>query len=44
VLLAREAGAVVVDASGAAHTFASTETIATSPGITDAVLSLLNDA
>ncbi len=44
VLLAREAGAVVVDAAGAAHTFTSTETIAISPGIADAVLTLLNDA
>jgi myo-inositol-1(or 4)-monophosphatase len=44
VLLAREAGAVVVDGSGALHTFASAETIAVGPGIADAVLSLLDDA
>jgi myo-inositol-1(or 4)-monophosphatase len=44
VLLAREAGAIVIDASGEAHTFASTETIALSPGIADAVVNLLRDA
>ena len=44
VLLAREAGAVVIEASGAAHSFSSAETIATSPGIAGAVLALVNDA
>ncbi len=41
VLLAREAGARVVDAVGASHSFASAETIATSPGVVEAVLSLI---
>lgn len=41
VLLAREAGALVLDATGATHHVASTETIATTPGIADAVLSLV---
>jgi myo-inositol-1(or 4)-monophosphatase len=41
VLLAREAGALVLDATGAPHDFTSSETIATSPGIADLVLSLL---
>lgn len=42
VLLAREAGAMVVDASGLAHSFASAETIATSPGIADSLLKLVD--
>lgn len=43
VLLARESGAVVVDAAGAEHTFDATETIAASPEIAAAVLALVND-
>ncbi|HET9142264.1 inositol monophosphatase family protein [Actinophytocola sp.] len=42
VLLAREAGAVVVDAAGAPHDFTSAETIAITPGLRDAVLELVN--
>lgn len=41
VLLAREAGALVVDANGASHSFQSTETIVATPGVADAVLALL---
>lgn len=44
VLLAREAGALVVDATGATHDFTSTETIATTPALTDSLLSLVRDA
>jgi myo-inositol-1(or 4)-monophosphatase len=44
VLLAREAGALVVDATGAAHGFRSSETIAVSPGIFDTVLSLVSES
>lgn len=40
ILIAREAGAVVVDSSGAQHARTSTHTIATAPGITDQLLSL----
>lgn len=42
VLLVREAGAIVVDASGSPHGLASAETIAISPGIADSLLSLVN--
>ena len=42
VLLAREAGALVVDAAGSSHHLSSTETIAASPGVIDAVVSLVN--
>ena len=42
VLLSREAGAVVVDATGATHGFASSETIAVSPAIADDVLSVVS--
>ena len=42
VLLAREAGAFVVDAKGTSHRLSSTETIAAGPGILDAVLSLVS--
>jgi myo-inositol-1(or 4)-monophosphatase len=41
VLLAREAGALVVDAAGEDHDLNSTETIAVSPGIAEAVLELV---
>lgn len=44
VLLAREAGALVLDATGSAHNFTSAETIAVTPGIADSVLSLVDDA
>ncbi|OLF18920.1 inositol monophosphatase family protein [Actinophytocola xanthii] len=40
VLLAREAGANVVDATGAAHSFTSSETIAVNPHIQRSLLSL----
>lgn len=42
VLLVREAGAFVVDASGSPHKFNSAETIALSPGIADSLLSLVS--
>lgn len=42
VLLAREAGALVVDATGGRHSFTSAETIASSPGIVDPVLALVH--
>lgn len=41
VLLAREAGVLVVDAAGADHNFNSTETIATARGISESILSLI---
>jgi myo-inositol-1(or 4)-monophosphatase len=41
VLLAREAGALVVDAAGVTHDFTSAETIAASPGIIDSMLPLV---
>jgi myo-inositol-1(or 4)-monophosphatase len=41
VLIAREAGAMVVDRSGATHGFRSTETIATMPAIAGALLGLV---
>ncbi len=41
VLIAREAGALVTDAQGLTHTFASTETVAVSPGIADDLLSTI---
>lgn len=41
VLLAREAGALVVDATGASHSFSSGETVAICPGIVDAVVTLV---
>jgi len=44
VLLAREAGALVMDRSGEPHTFQSPDTIATCPGIADAVVSLVQAA
>jgi myo-inositol-1(or 4)-monophosphatase len=43
VLLAREAGAQVVEATGRQHGFDSTETIAVSPAIKDAVLAIMKD-
>jgi myo-inositol-1(or 4)-monophosphatase len=42
VLLAREAGAFVVDSTGATHDFTSADTIAATPVIADSVLSLVN--
>lgn len=42
VLLAREAGALVIDATGTPHNFTSAETIATTPSIADPLLSLVN--
>lgn len=42
VLLAREAGARVTDAVGVTHNFSSTETIAASPEIAQAVLAVVN--
>lgn len=41
VLIAREAGAVVTDATGAPHRFSSRETIAASPGLSQQLLTLL---
>lgn len=41
VLLAREAGALVTDASGSSHNFTATETVAVSPGIAASVLALV---
>ncbi|MEU1824113.1 inositol monophosphatase [Streptomyces abikoensis] len=41
VVLAREAGAVVMDTDGRPHTPASRTTIATAPGLRDAVLDIL---
>lgn len=41
VLLAREAGAHVIDASGQPHSFDSTETIAVAPGISDDIMTLV---
>jgi myo-inositol-1(or 4)-monophosphatase len=41
VLLAREAGAHVVDSDGVAHDFTSKETIAAAPGIAEKLLSLI---
>lgn len=40
-LLAREAGAVVVDLDGRPHTMASTSTVAVAPGLLDELLTLL---
>jgi len=42
-LIAREAGALVLDSSGEPHTFHSLDTIAVCPGIADAVISLVRD-
>ena len=44
VVIAREAGAAVVDQDGTTHTTSSTATIAASPGIRDELLSLLATA
>lgn len=44
VVIAREAGARVVSASGAEHDFDSAETIAVSPGLVEAVLPLVQEA
>ncbi len=43
VLVAREAGALVLDSSGESHTFHSSDTIAACPGIADAIVSLVRD-
>lgn len=44
VLIAREAGAVVIDSAGLPHTRASANTIAAAPGIADQLLSLVQSA
>lgn len=44
VLIAREAGAVVVDSRGMKHEFRSQETIAATPGIADALLAIVAKA
>jgi myo-inositol-1(or 4)-monophosphatase len=44
VLLAREAGAIVVDKDGSDHTFHSTATIAAAPGIAKQIAALIADA
>ncbi|MFS8096784.1 inositol monophosphatase [Lentzea alba] len=41
ILIAREAGALVMDSSGAEHTKASTHTIAVAPAVADQLLSLV---
>ena len=41
ILIAREAGALVMDSSGAQHTRASIHTIAAAPGVADQLLSLV---
>lgn len=41
VLVAREAGAIVTDIAGRPHSLASSETIATSPGIFDVFARLI---
>jgi myo-inositol-1(or 4)-monophosphatase len=41
ILIAREAGAVVRDSSGAEHAQKSANTIAAAPGIADQLLSLV---
>lgn len=43
VLLAREAGAAVLDRVGEPHTFQSSDTIVTCPGLADAVVSLVRE-
>lgn len=43
VIIAREAGAVVTDVSGATHTQESATTVATVPGVSSEVLALLRD-
>jgi myo-inositol-1(or 4)-monophosphatase len=43
VLLAREAGALVVDSSGEPHTFHASETIAVCPGLVDTIVALARD-
>ncbi|WP_086781193.1 inositol monophosphatase family protein [Crossiella equi] len=43
-LIAREAGALVIDAQGQEHTSASTETIAVAPGLADALLRTIRSA
>lgn len=42
VLIAREAGALVLDSTGEPHTFQSPDTIATCPGIADAIVALVH--
>lgn len=44
ILIAREAGALVLDSTGAEHTRAATHTIAAAPGIADQLLSLVQSA
>ncbi|XVV04974.1 inositol monophosphatase family protein [Actinosynnema sp. CA-248983] len=44
VLIAREAGALVLDSSGTQHSSASTHTIAVAPGIADPLLSLVRSS
>lgn len=43
VLIAREAGSLVLDSSGEPHSFGSSDTIAACPGLADAVVSLVRD-
>jgi myo-inositol-1(or 4)-monophosphatase len=44
VLLAREAGGLVLDTAGEQHSFASVNTIATCPGIVDSILLVAQSA
>jgi myo-inositol-1(or 4)-monophosphatase len=41
ILIAREAGTVVMDSSGVQHTRASVHTIAAAPGVAEQLLSLV---
>jgi myo-inositol-1(or 4)-monophosphatase len=43
-VIAREAGAVVMDTDGSTHTTASKATIATTPGLRDDILALLAES
>ncbi|MGL6234938.1 MAG: inositol monophosphatase family protein [Segniliparus sp.] len=44
VIIAREAGALVTDTSGASHSYSSTTTVAAAPGISPALLDLVRQA
>ncbi|GAA1311570.1 inositol monophosphatase family protein [Saccharothrix xinjiangensis] len=44
VLIAREAGALVLDSSGAEHTATATHTIAAAPGVAEPLLALVRSA
>ena len=44
VLLAREAGALVLDSSGESHSFQSPDTIAAASGVVDAIVAVVSSA